>query len=45
MAIAERYGPGEEAQDCVPGDFILAHRHHVLAWLISLAQKLSLIHI
>jgi uncharacterized protein YycO len=39
MAAAERYGPGEEAQDFAPGDFILAHRHHFLAALISLAQR------
>ena len=39
MATAERYGPGEEAKDFVPGDFILAHRNHFLARLISLAQK------
>ncbi len=39
MATAERYGPGEEAKDFIPGDFILAHRHHVIARLISLAQK------
>jgi permuted papain-like amidase YaeF/Yiix C92 family enzyme len=39
MAKVERYGPGEEAEDFVPGDFILAHRHHVIARLISLAQK------
>jgi uncharacterized protein YycO len=39
MATAERYGPGEEAKNCVPGDFILAHRNHVIARLISLAQK------
>jgi uncharacterized protein YycO len=39
MAAAERYGPGEEAKDFVPGDFILAHRHHFLAALISQAQK------
>ena len=39
MATAERYGPGEEATDLVPGDFILAHRHHVIGRLISLAQK------
>jgi len=38
-ATVERYGPGEEARDFVPGDFILAHRHHVLARLISLAQR------
>lgn len=39
MATAERYGPGEEAHDFAPGDFILAHRHHFLARLISLAQR------
>jgi hypothetical protein len=35
----ERYGAGEEATNFVPGDFILAHRHHLIAGLISLAQK------
>jgi hypothetical protein len=39
MATAERYGPGEEAKDFVPGDFILAHRHRPMGALISLAQK------
>jgi hypothetical protein len=39
MATVERYGPGEEANDLVPGDFILAHRNHPVARLISLAQK------
>jgi uncharacterized protein YycO len=39
MATIERYGPGEEAEEFVPGDFILAHRNHVIARLISLAQK------
>ncbi len=39
MATAERYGPGEEAKDLIPGDFILAHRHHPVAGLISLAQE------
>src|SRR6202521_3506978 len=39
MATAERYGPGEEAKDFAPGDFILAHRHHFLGRLISQAQK------
>ena len=39
MATIERYGPGEEAKEFVPGDFILAHRNHVIARLISLAQK------
>jgi uncharacterized protein YycO len=35
----ERYGPGEEAGDFNPGDFILTHRHRPMAGLISLAQK------
>src|SRR5438046_2505429 len=39
MARVQRFGPGEEAHEMSPGDFILAHRHHVLAGLISLAQK------
>jgi hypothetical protein len=39
MATAERYGPGEEATNLVPGDFILAHRHHFIGRLISQAQK------
>ena len=39
MAHIERYGPGEEAGDFSPGDFILAHRHNFLAGLISQAEK------
>jgi hypothetical protein len=39
MVTVERYGPGEEAKDFLPGDFILAHRNHPVARLISLAQK------
>jgi len=39
MAQAQRFGPGEEARGLSPGDFILAHRHHLIAGLISLAQK------
>jgi hypothetical protein len=39
MANVERYGPGDEAKEFVPGDFILTHRHHLIAGLISLAQK------
>ena len=35
----ERYRAGEEATSFEPGDFILAHRHHLIAGLISLAQK------
>jgi hypothetical protein len=39
MAHVERFGPGEEASNFSPGDFILAHRHHFLAGLISQAEK------
>lgn len=39
MPNVERYGPGEIATRFDPGDFILAHRHNPMAWLISLAQK------
>ena len=39
MANVERYGPGDEPKDFVPGDFILSHRNHFIAALISLAQK------
>ena len=39
MATAERYGPGVDATELIPGDFILTHRHRLLAALISLAQK------
>jgi hypothetical protein len=39
MPEVERYGRGSEAADVEPGDFILAHRHHVIAWLISVAQR------
>jgi hypothetical protein len=39
MAHAERYGPGKTASRFDPGDFILAHRHNPMAWLITFAQK------
>lgn len=39
MARVERYGPGQDAKDFVPGDFILAHRHNLLGGLIMQAQK------
>lgn len=39
MATVERLGPGVEASEFVPGDFILTHRHRLFAGLISLAQK------
>lgn len=35
----ERYGPGEDARSFEPGDFILSHRHHLMANLISHAEK------
>ncbi len=39
MVKVERYGPGSDASAWVPGDFILSHRHHLLARLISLAER------
>jgi hypothetical protein len=39
MATSRKYGPGETPSEFDPGDFILAHRHNPMAWLISLAQK------
>ena len=39
MARSERYGRGEEPSGLSPGDFLLTHRHHFLAGLISLAEK------
>ena len=39
MTRAERYGPGEEASEYEPGDFILTHRNRPIAGLISLGQK------
>ena len=39
MAGGERYGRGEDARGVAPGDFILAHRNHVIARMISLAQQ------
>lgn len=39
MLRVERYGPGEEASDYTPGDFILTHRRHLIARLISIGQK------
>jgi uncharacterized protein YycO len=38
VARAERYGPGEEAGDFTPGDFILTHRHNPISRLISLGE-------
>ncbi len=39
MAQVERYAAGQEAAEYTPGDFILTHRHHFLAGLISQAEK------
>ena len=39
MATVERYGPGEEARDLTPGDFILSHRHNPISRLISAGEK------
>src|ERR1700693_919417 len=39
VAQTERYGPGEEAAEYDPGDFILTHRHRPIAGMISIAQK------
>lgn len=37
-ASVERYGPGQDATEFEPGDFILTHRHQVDAWFITQAQ-------
>jgi uncharacterized protein YycO len=39
MARSERYGAGQEPSRLSPGDFILAHRHHLLAGVISVAER------
>lgn len=39
MASVERYGPGEQASEYEPGDFILTHRNRPIGALISLGQK------
>ena len=36
--MVERFGPGEEAADFEPGDFILTHRNRPIAALISFGQ-------
>ena len=38
MAKVERYGPGEEAGNYEPGDFILTHRNRPIAALITFGQ-------
>ena len=40
MPNVERYGPGEEASDFNPGDFILTHRFRPIAALIKIGQEL-----
>jgi uncharacterized protein YycO len=39
VAGVERYGPGQEATQFTPGDFILTHRHNPIAGLISIGQR------
>ncbi len=39
MAETQRFGPGEEATQFNPGDFILTHRHNPMAGLISLGER------
>lgn len=39
MATIERYGPGEEAREFTPGDFILTHRHNAISNLISFGER------
>lgn len=39
MATVERYGPGVDATAFEPGDFLLTHRHHLMAALISWAER------
>jgi uncharacterized protein YycO len=39
LSPLERYGPGQQAPDLRPGDFILTHRRRLMPALISLAQR------
>lgn len=39
MATVERFGPGEQAPNFAPGDFILAHRNRPIGALIMMAQE------
>jgi len=39
VARVERYGPGEEASDFTPGDFVLTHRRNPIGRLISIGEK------
>lgn len=38
MARVERYGPGDEARNFTPGDFILTRRHNPISRLISAGE-------
>jgi uncharacterized protein YycO len=40
----KRFGPGESAEACQPGDFILTHRKEVYSFLIALGQKWFVFH-
>jgi uncharacterized protein YycO len=39
VARVERYGPGEEASELTPGDFVLTHRNRPIAGLITIGEK------
>src|SRR5579872_6968549 len=39
MARVESFGPGQDATDLTPGDFMVSHRHRTMAGLISQAEK------
>lgn len=39
MATVQRFGPGEQARNFTPGDFILAHRNRPIGALIMMAQE------
>jgi uncharacterized protein YycO len=39
VATIERYGPGEQAREFTPGDFILTHRRNPISALISFGEK------
>ena len=41
-ATIERYGPGEQASDLQPGDFILTHGSDIFGRLIRLGQAFRL---
>lgn len=39
VATSQRYGPGEQAAEFSPGDFILTHRRNPISALISFGEK------